>query len=208
MEKEENKNWNEYFYPNTNTFINKFDIKDDKELYIKETEVSFNRLVELIENPVVGEFNTNHLAYLHWYLFQDLYPWAGKFRNVNISKNHSNFTNYTRIRETLDYELNLMNEDVKEIHNKDTLANFLAEYYVILLNIHPFRDGNGRTIREFLREFTLVKTQDLGFGEYELDWSLVDSKTINESIKNSSMFRGPIEIELNKALVKVNNIIK
>ena len=200
------EDWNEYFYSNTNVFINKLGIKDEEQLYKIETELSFNRLVQLNENPVNGSFDKSHLCYIHWYLFQDLYDWAGRFRKVNIAKNHSNFTDYKDVSTYLDYELKLMNEDFKTIINKDMLASFLAEYYVILLDIHPFREGNGRAIREFLREFVLVKCKEYGLGSYELDWSKVNGDIINEAIVNSKMFRSPIEMELNKALINNNEI--
>ena len=197
--------WNEYFYPNTKTFINKLGIKNDKDLLVKEAELSFNRLVELNENDITLDFDINHLCYINWYIFQDLYEWAGKIRNVNISTGSSNFADYSMLREGLTYEINLMKEDYKNVTSKESLSQFLAEYYTHLLELHPFRDGNGRTIREFLREFVLVKTKSSSFGEYELDWSLIDSKVIHDAVKNAKYFIGPLVLELNKALVKKEN---
>ena len=202
MEKEDNEEkWNSFFYPNSNVFINKLDIKDEKELLKKESELSFERLVDLYESPINGSFDADHLSMIHNYLFQDLYSWAGEYRNVNISKNQSNFADYRNIKTSLDYELALMNKDINQVYNKDMLSYFLADYYVALLDIHPFRDGNGRTIREFLREFTLTKTRELGFGEYELDFSKMDSQVIDAAMVNAKFFKSPIIMEFNKALV-------
>ena len=106
----------------------------------------------------------------------------------------------------MDYELSLMNKEIRIVNGKEELAEFLAEYYVVLLDIHPFREGNGRTIREFLREFVLARTAN-----FELDWSEVDSKNIDEAIVNAKFFRAPIVIEFFKALnkrEKVNNYAK
>ena len=183
--------WNEYFYPNTNTFINKLGITDDQALQKTEAELSFKRLVELLESEVEGNFDLKHLCYINWYLFQDLYEWAGKIRNVNISTGKSNFANVAVLKDSIEYELNLMKED-----------------YTYLLEVHPFRDGNGRTVREFLREFTLVQTKQSYFGEFELDWSKVDFKTLNESMSNSKYLRSVVEQEINKALVSVDKLRK
>ena len=78
-------------------------------------------------------------------------------------------------------------------------SSLVAEYYITLLNIHPFREGNGRTIREFLSEFVVAKSKELGLGEYELDWSLVDEDAINAAIPLARVIRSPIEYEIIKA---------
>ena len=206
MESEKGSNWSKYFYPNTDILINNYDILDNNELLKKEAEVSFEKLVELYDDPIIGDFNTTHLCEIHKRLFEDIYPWAGSFRTVNIAKNHSNFCDYTNIKDSLDYELSLMNKEIRIVNGKEELAEFLAEYYVVLLDIHPFREGNGRTIREFLREFVLARTTN-----FELDWSEVDPKNIDEAIVNAKFFRAPIVIEFFKALnkrEKVNNYAK
>lgn len=206
MESEKGSNWSKYFYPNTDVLINNYGILDNDELLKKEVEVSFEKLVDLYDNPIIGDFDTAHLCEIHKCLFSDLYPWAGSFRMVNIAKNHSNFCDYTNIQDSLDYELSLMNKEIRTVNGKEELAEFLAEYYVVLLDIHPFREGNGRTIREFLREFVLARTAN-----FELDWSEVDPKNIDEAIVNAKFFRAPIVIEFFKALnkrEKVNNYAK
>ena len=74
--------WAAYFYPNTEVLINKFDITEKKDLREKEIECSFNRLVELIDNPIVGDFDAFHLRQIHEYLFQDIYYFAGQYRKI------------------------------------------------------------------------------------------------------------------------------
>lgn len=197
MEQEEKSNWDKYFYPNSDVLINNYNIQDNDELLKKETEISFDKLVELYENPIEGNFDIKHLCEIHKYLFGDLYPWAGSFRIVNIAKNNSKFCIHSQINDTLEYELPLMNKEISMISGKERLAEFLAEYYVVLLNIHPFREGNGRTIREFLREFVASKTMN-----YDIDWSKMDPKNINEAIVNARFFKGPITMEFYKAIVE------
>ena len=207
MEKvENNSKWNKYLYPNSDILINNYNITNNDELQKKEAEVTFEKLVELYTDPIIGNFDVEHLRIIHKKLFEDIYPWAGNFREVNIAKNNSSFCDYTQIEDSLEYELSLMNKEISIVSNKEELANLLAEYYVVLLDIHPFREGNGRTIREFLREFVIAKTAN-----YEIDWNLIDQKNINEAIANAKFFRGPIVIEFYKALnkrEKVNNYAK
>ena len=197
--------WNAYFYPGTETFINKLDIKNQDELLKKEAELTFERLVELYENPLEGDFDKFHLCGIHEYLFQDLYDWAGKYRTVYMAKRNSYFTPTDDIDMFLEEELRMLNEDVKKIISKEEFIMLLAEYIVILLNIHPFREGNGRSIREFFREFTIQKTKEIGLGEYELDWSRVDGKAFDDAMQFARMTRSPIEAELRKAFVPIEN---
>ena len=103
--KEENDAWNAYFYPGTDVLINNLGITNNEELDKKEAELTFMRLVELYESPIYEKFDINHLCDIHRYIFQDLYPWAGKFRDVHMGKNDSQFADYRRLKDHLDYEL-------------------------------------------------------------------------------------------------------
>ena len=202
--------WLEYVYPEKDggreVLKNKYDIRNALELYKLESEITFDRLVELYQNPIKGDFDKFHLCLIHEYLFKDLYEWAGKFRTVDIEKGHSYFAKCNRIEEYLDLELAKFNERIKTVMSDYSLAVLLADLYVVLLNIHPFREGNGRTIREFVREFTLEKTKDLDIGQYELDWSKMDKGVIDENIAFASSYKSIIELEFLKSLVKVENL--
>lgn len=202
----EDERWNSYFYEGTNTLINKFGILDSEEEKQKEEEESFERLVELYINPIKGNFDKEHLKKIHKHIFGTMYDWAGEYRYVNTTKYnevyniHSYFTDYERIDEALTYELDRMEKDIKQINSLEIMIYFLAEYYVVLLDIHPFREGNGRTMREFLREYVEEKTKDMSCGAMELDWSKMDENRINECIELAKAFRGNIELEFRKGL--------
>lgn len=159
--KEYLKAWNEYFYPNTEVLINKLNIRDYDELEKTDIEYSFKRLVELGDMPLKGNFDKLHLINIHEYLFQDLYDWAGKYRTVFMGKNSSYFDEVNNIDIYLDDAFDLMKKEIKEVYNYYDFVRFLAKYYVILLNIHPFRDGNGRTIKEFFSEFVVAKSKEI-----------------------------------------------
>ena len=74
--------------------INKFDIKDDKLLESVEAELTFNRLAELIDQPIEGKFDIDHIKGIHEYIFQDLYSFAGKIRTEDIWKGNTLFCKY------------------------------------------------------------------------------------------------------------------
>lgn len=202
MLEEINRLWDSYFFPGTNTLRNKLGIYDYDELKQKEAEITFEKLVELYINPIQGNFDVNHWKNIHKYLFEDIYDWAGEYRYVNMQK-ETGFTDVHSIDYFLNGELKLMNAEINNIYSVQALAAFLAEYYAHLMAIHPFREGNGRSCREFLREFIVEKTKNLPTGPYELDWTRFDGDVVLENIKFSMVFRSQIENEFFKALVPV-----
>lgn len=197
-----NRLWDSYFFPGTNTLRNKLGIYDYDELKQKEAEITFEKLVELYINPIQGNFDVDHWKNIHKYLFEDIYDWAGEYRYVNMQK-ETGFTDVHSIDYFLNGELKLMNAEINNIYSVQALAAFLAEYYAHLMAIHPFREGNGRSCREFLREFIVEKTKKLPTGPYELDWTRFDGDVVLENIKFSMVFRSQIENEFYKALVPV-----
>ena len=75
-----------YLYPNTEVLKNKFGVMDNEKLNTIEAEYTSTRLKEIIENPIKGNFDLDHLCRMHDYIFQDLYDWAGQPRIINIEK--------------------------------------------------------------------------------------------------------------------------
>ena len=75
-----------YTYPGTDVLRNFFDIRDPPQLAAFEANARAARLIELDAAPLDGRFGLAHLKAIHRYIFQDVYPWAGEFRTVNISK--------------------------------------------------------------------------------------------------------------------------
>jgi cell filamentation protein len=110
--------------------------------------------IRLKINPVKGAFDSAHLKAIHARIFQNIYPWAGEFRQVNLRRSASYYFAMVQFMET-----NLSSTLAKlaaENHLKGLDAAAFASraaYYLGELNtIHPFREGNGRTQREFIRE--------------------------------------------------------
>lgn len=146
----------QYCYENSNILINKLNIKDEKTLQKYEAKITAAKLLSLRQNEITGNFDVEHFLSIHTYLFEDIYPFAGQLRKENIAKGEFRFAQWEYIEEELIKIFDkLKNENYLEGKNKQELANSLA-YYMSELNVlHPFREGNGRTIREFIRQLAL-----------------------------------------------------
>lgn len=168
-----------YCYENTDVLINKLNIKDNKKLQIYEAKITAAKLLALRQKGIIGNFDPAHLIAIHKFLFEDIYPFAGKFRNENIAKGMFRFAEW----EYIESELNNLLEKLKKENylsklSKADLAGRLAFYLSELNVLHPFREGNGRTIREFIRELALKNG-------YILNLSKINPKEfLNASIKS------------------------
>lgn len=145
-----------YCYPGTDVLVNKLNIKDKSTLQKFEAKITAAKLLDLRQKSIIGNFDAKHLNQIHTYLFEDIYPFAGKYRNENIAKGVFRFAEWEYIEPELNRLLNgLKEENYLAGLSREVLAERLA-YYLSELNVlHPYREGNGRTIREFLRELAL-----------------------------------------------------
>lgn len=208
-EQEHNNLWEEYFYPGTEILVNKLDIKNEKQLKTAEATYTLEKLLELSKDTLDGEIDKNRLNIIHEYLFKDIYPFAGKYRKVNMMKKEGTFLNINKPSdidsnlETLFSEINTM---LKYCHSKDEFSDILAKLYTSLIYIHPYREGNGRTIREFLREFSIKKSKELGIGELELNWEYINKEELDKYISIAHILPGHIASMFLKALESNNNV--
>jgi cell filamentation protein len=168
-----------YCYPGTDTLINKYGIKDDKKLEKVETAHTKHRLSELEQNPLTGSFGVKHLQKIHKYIFQDLYSFAGEFREEGIAKG-TTFAAPLFLNQNGKELLNRQLKDEKFLKglNKDEMSKRLSYYMGELNFLHPFREGNGRAQREFIRTLGLKNG-------YNLDWTRIDKQTMLNASINS-----------------------
>lgn len=140
-----------YTDPVTGLLINILDITDPDVLHFIESGAVAKRLQELYVNPIKIN-GIESLFTVHKHLFQDIYVWAGKKRTVEINKDGKQFFPTTHFDNAFKYIDQLIGE-FKEIQkiNKKCLAEKLSEILDNVNYLHPFREGNGRTQREFLR---------------------------------------------------------
>ncbi len=145
-----------YCYPNSNILINQLNIKNAKDLQYYEAKITAAKSLGLRLQGITGNFNKEHFLSIHRYLFEDIYPFAGILREENIAKDEFRFAMWEYIEPELERLLNqLQKENYLQNLSKIELAKRLA-YYLSELNVlHPFREGNGRTNREFIRQLAL-----------------------------------------------------
>lgn len=180
-----------YTDPETGLLRNLQDIKDPDVLLFVESGAVTKRLQELYDNPIkIKDIDT--LFEIHRYLFQDIYVWAGKKRTVEISKNGKQFFPTSHFDKAFRYIEQLI-VDFKNIARGNTklLAEKLAEILDNINYLHPFREGNGRAQREFLRLLALEKDLTLNlnppdnksvYERYMKGTIESDVKTLNELI--------------------------
>ncbi len=75
-----------YVYPGTDVLRNKPGLRDEGAWRTFEYERSARRATQLVEKPIPGKFDLDHLKAIHKHLFQHVYEWAGEIRTVNIRK--------------------------------------------------------------------------------------------------------------------------
>ena len=159
-----------YCYENSNVLINNLDIKDPVILSRYESQVVSIKLLALHKKGITGDFNVEHFVGIHKFLFEDIYPFAGKFRTENIAKDNFSFADYQYIDSEINRLFNnLKNENYLENLSKAELSKRLAYYWAELNVLHPFREGNGRTTREFLRQLALKNGYNLNLQNVKTD---------------------------------------
>ena len=166
---------------------NKLGINNSTDLAREEERISKKKAVELFENNIleileVGKFST--LQTIHKYLFEDIYDFAGKLRNVNIAKGNFRFASIIYIEEAL-----------KNI-DKMPQSNFdeIIEKYVEMNVAHPFREGNGRSTRIWLDH---ILKNEIG---KVIDWSKVDKEDYLLAMERSPIKDLEIKYLLKNAL--------
>lgn len=152
---------------------NKLGITDYDELQRAERDITSYRSAELRESPVVGGFDLKHLQAIHKRLFSDVYQHAGKLRDESISKLHvvageqrlsSSFAPPQDIRNNARRVFNHVAADRQFKGTTDReFDQKLGRLYADINSLHPFKDGNGRTQREFLRQLALESGRELDF---------------------------------------------
>ncbi len=142
---------------------NKLNITSSAELALEEEKISKKKAVMLFENKLLdsleaGTFLT--LQAIHKYLFEDIYDFAGKVRTVNLAKGSFRFAPLMYL------EASLQNIDKMPQSTFDEIV----EKYVEMNVAHPFREGNGRSMRIWLDH--ILKTEL----ERVVDWSKIDKE--------------------------------
>ena len=185
-----------YCYTGTTVLRNRFNIRNAEQLRKLDADISSIKQLHLIKEPVKGRFTVNHLCQIHKFLFDDIYPFAGYFRREDIMKGQTRFQGFAQISSKLAV---LLSELKKENHLRGLDFELLIErsaYYFAELNyIHPFREGNGRAIREFMRQL-------YDYNGYEVNWSAVSSEELLRAMEESVYATDSLQRLLNRILTR------
>ena len=186
-----------YCYSNSEVLINKLNIQNAKDLQYYEAKITAAKSLGLRQRGITGNFDKQHFIQIHEYLFEDIYPFAGKLREENIAKGEFRFAMWEYIEEELENLLaKLKKENYLQGLDKMQLAKRLA-YYLSELNVlHCFREGNGRTGREFIRQLALKNG-------YHLNLKKVPPQEILEASIESIVDTTNLEKIMEKCLDKI-----
>lgn len=187
-----------YCYVGTNVLRNRFGIKNNEELKAIEADITTIRQQDLLHKPIKGRFTANHLCSIHQYLFGDIYTFAGHYRRESIAKGQTIFENPMNIKEKLKKILDQLKQE-QYLKNTDE-QNFiprLAYYFAELNFLHPFREGNGRATREFIRQLLLVN-------DYTVDWSAVSVDELLHAMEASVFNVSPLICVLKICIKQIN----
>ena len=182
-----------YVYPGTHILRNKFNIQDYAHWKRLEGIISSTKIIELRESAshTIKKFDFHTLKAIHRYLFEDIYTWAGSIRTVPLAKDTTMFCPPEFIPSYADEIFSkLRNHNFFRSYPISDLAIGLGQLFCDINMLHPFREGNGRTQREFL--YLLSAT--LG---YHLDLNLVDKDMYYFASQRSPVSAQPM-IELIK----------
>ena len=163
---------------------NKWNIDDSAELARVEEKISKSKAVKLFECNIVEESEIGKfsgLAKIHKFLFDELYDFAGKVRTVNIAKGNFRFAPVMYLDAALKHIDDMPQSTFDEI----------IEKYVEMNVAHPFREGNGRSIRIWLGLNLKKELKSV------IDWNKVDKEDYL-----LAMERSPIKDVEIKALLK------
>lgn len=172
---------------------NKLNITDSAELARAEEKISKQKALKLYDTGILdtltpGTFKT--ICTIHKYLFEDIYEFAGKLREVNIAKGNFRFAPLMYLQAALD--------NIDKMPQKDFDA--IIEKYVEMNIAHPFREGNGRATRIWL---DLILKRELG---KVVDWSKVDKEDYLLAMERSPIRDIEIKHILKNALTdKIND---
>jgi len=177
----------DYIYtdPKNGILRNLADITDPADLLFFESGAVTKRIQELYEKPIKIK-GVDSLLSIHRHLFQDVYSWAGKRRKVEISKAGKQFFPTTHFDNAFRFIDTLISDyrSISKVENLQIAAK-LAEILDNVNYLHPFREGNGRAQREFLRLLASEKglTLNLNPPDNKNVYDQYMQGTINSDIK-------------------------
>ena len=171
---------------------NKLNITNQIDLNRAEEKISKQKAKQLFETGDIDTIQIGTflgLSFIHHYLFDDIYSFAGKIRDVNIAKGNFRFASVMYLSQSLAYIDAMPHSNFDEI----------IEKYVEMNIAHPFREGNGRATRIWL---DLMLQKEI---KHIIDWNHVDKETYLSAMERSVVKDIEIKFLLKNALTDTIN---
>ena len=172
---------------------NKLGITSQVELAKEEEKITKIKAIELFDTNKINEYEIgtfNGLSSIHKFLFNDIYSFAGKIREVNIAKGNFRFISYIYLKEVLNKIDNMPQDNFENIIKKYAEMNIA----------HPFREGNGRSTRILLDMILKKEINKV------VDWSKVNKEDYLLAMERSPIKDTEIKILLENVLTdKIND---
>lgn len=161
-------------YPGTAVLVNKLNIQDGQKLAQVEADITKLRIAQWEIQPLMDTFDFEHYKAIHQHLFGDLYDWAGQVRTVNLAKKGTHFC----LAEKIEERGKLIFERLQRLNylrgmEHDDFVEELVDFYCSTNELHPFREGNGRTQRVFLSQLVRNAGYRLNFSEIDGDLLMI-----------------------------------
>ena len=186
------------------SYLKEYYVEKKKQNNINHNELECDfvsmRIVELLKENNF-ELSVNYLKYIHKYLFQDVYEFAGEFRKIDFSKNEKILNNDSvaygdckTLTESLEYDISLeKDKNYKDISIVEVIKN-IADFSSNIWQVHPFREGNTRITAVFIEKYLI----SLG---YNVDNSLFKDKSVyfRNALVRSNYFNNYLNIKEDKS---------
>ncbi len=172
-------------YPGRSVLINKLDIRDEQILAQVEADITRLRISQWELNPLADTFDFNHYQAIHAHLFSDLYDWAGQIRTVDLSKKGTRFCPAAEIES----RANLIFTRLRQLNflrdmDHSGFVEELTDFYCSTNELHPFREGNGRTQRLFLSQLVQYTGYTLNFSDMDGDLLMIATIQAAQGVTN------------------------
>ena len=156
-----------YIYPKTNILINKLDIRDEEQLIDVEAQLLIAGIIDISSISQKIDFQKyESLQLIHHFIFQELYSWAGEFRTVNISKSERVLNGLSISYSDKDHIISDLktifswSESKKWSYSNPNLVKDFSAFMIKLWRVHPYREGNTRTVSIFMKLFAEASSLD------------------------------------------------
>ncbi len=161
-------------YEDTTVLINKFGIKDDAKLDMVERDITSALIAKAYIEIPFEDVDFDFYKNLHYYVFSDIYEWAGKIRNVDMSKKGTRFCPPEKIETSgrAIFEYLSKKSYFTALADEEFVKEF-TELYCRLNYLHPFREGNGRVQRLFLSMLLKNMRKSIDFSKIDTDLLMI-----------------------------------